>query len=300
MNTFQLSCFLQVAETLNFARAAEILHVTQPAVTQQIHSLEKELGVQLFHRTTRTVKLTQAGAAFLSDAQQIVSLAERAVRRFAAPEPDTVRTVSIGCTSAAEQRLLVPALRSVRLAEPTFHPQLRIIPFRHIFRQLEEGGLDAIVTLRQGLRPRGVYRELACLPIDCLFQTGALPGNLPAVTPDDLSDLPLVLFTPDRVMPGLAALQGRLVGERRPSELYFVESVEAMRVLVQAGYGAAVLPRGLLAPASGVASLPLAGAETVSFGIYYRSLQGDRPLRVFVQALRESFAANPPGCDQNA
>ena len=63
MNTFQLSCFLQVAETLNFARAAEILHVTQPAVTQQIRSLEKELGVPLFHRTTRSVKLTQARAA---------------------------------------------------------------------------------------------------------------------------------------------------------------------------------------------------------------------------------------------
>ena len=44
MNTFQISCFLAVAEHLNFARAAEQLHVTQPAVTQQIHSLEKELG----------------------------------------------------------------------------------------------------------------------------------------------------------------------------------------------------------------------------------------------------------------
>ena len=44
MNTFQISCFLAVAEHLNFAWAAEQLHVTQPAVTQQIHSLEKELG----------------------------------------------------------------------------------------------------------------------------------------------------------------------------------------------------------------------------------------------------------------
>ena len=50
MNTFQISCFLAVAEHLNFARAAEQLHVTQPAVTQQIHSLEKKLGVSLFAR----------------------------------------------------------------------------------------------------------------------------------------------------------------------------------------------------------------------------------------------------------
>ena len=70
MNTFQLSCFLAVAEHLNFARAAEELHVTQPAVTQQIHSLEKELGATLFQRTTRKVSLTAEGLAFLSDAQQ--------------------------------------------------------------------------------------------------------------------------------------------------------------------------------------------------------------------------------------
>ena len=72
MNTFQISCFLAVAEHLNFARAAEQLHVTQPAVTQQIHSLEKELGVSLFARTTRSVRLTQEGRLFLQDARQQV------------------------------------------------------------------------------------------------------------------------------------------------------------------------------------------------------------------------------------
>lgn len=68
MNTFQLTCFLAVAETLSFARAAEQLHVTQPAVTQQIKSLEKELNVKLFRRNTRTVRMTMAGSAFLEDA----------------------------------------------------------------------------------------------------------------------------------------------------------------------------------------------------------------------------------------
>ena len=54
MNTFQLTCFLTVAETLSFVKAAKQLNVTQPAVTHQIHSLEEELNKQLFRRTTRT------------------------------------------------------------------------------------------------------------------------------------------------------------------------------------------------------------------------------------------------------
>mgnify|MGYP000128639394 CR=1 FL=1 len=72
MNTFQLSCFLAVAESLNFARAAEKLNITQPAVTHQIHSLEAELNVKLFRRTTRSVSLTQEGRTFLPDAQNIL------------------------------------------------------------------------------------------------------------------------------------------------------------------------------------------------------------------------------------
>lgn len=82
MNTFQLTCFLAVAEHLNFARAAEQLHVTHPAVSQQIQSLEKELNTKLFIRTTRTVKLTEEGKAFLNDAQQMVAISERAKKRF--------------------------------------------------------------------------------------------------------------------------------------------------------------------------------------------------------------------------
>ena len=61
MNTVQLECFLAVADNLSFARAAEQLHITQPAVTHQISSLENELNVKLFRRTTRTVALTNDG-----------------------------------------------------------------------------------------------------------------------------------------------------------------------------------------------------------------------------------------------
>ena len=61
MNTFQLTCFLTLAETLSFAKAARLLNVTQPAVTHQIHSLEEELNAKLFKRTTRSVEITQEG-----------------------------------------------------------------------------------------------------------------------------------------------------------------------------------------------------------------------------------------------
>lgn len=59
MNTTQLECFMTVANFLNFSRAAEVLRITQPAVSHQINALENELGVKLFHRTSKSVRLTQ-------------------------------------------------------------------------------------------------------------------------------------------------------------------------------------------------------------------------------------------------
>lgn len=74
----QLRYFVAVAETLNFRRAAEELHVAQPALSKAIRQLEEQLGVQLFERTTRSVDLTTVGKLFLDRARKALSSAEEA------------------------------------------------------------------------------------------------------------------------------------------------------------------------------------------------------------------------------
>ncbi len=71
MNDRQLHCFLTACQTLNFSRAAQQLFITQPALSYQIHSLEKELGVELFRRSTTSVQLTEAGLAFAEPARRL-------------------------------------------------------------------------------------------------------------------------------------------------------------------------------------------------------------------------------------
>ena len=73
------------------------LHVTQPAVTQQIQSLEKELNVKLFIRTTRTVRLTEEGKVFLNDARKLVAISNRAKKRFENTNGSEIQILSVGC-----------------------------------------------------------------------------------------------------------------------------------------------------------------------------------------------------------
>lgn len=82
MNTTQLECFMEVANFLNFSRAAEHLRITQPAVSHQINTLEDELGVKLFLRSSKNVRLTPEGSQFMHYAGEILKLTQLSKSRM--------------------------------------------------------------------------------------------------------------------------------------------------------------------------------------------------------------------------
>ena len=110
MNTIQLECFIAVAQHLNFSRASESLKITQPAVSHQIQTLEEELGVKLFRRTSKSVSLTSEGIQFLPDAELILRTAHSARERLGRHEHFI--PFEIGCHNHLEQKLLPPVFHS--------------------------------------------------------------------------------------------------------------------------------------------------------------------------------------------
>ena len=118
MNTTQLECFMAVSNFLNFSRAAEHLRLTQPAVSHQINSLEDELGVKLFHRTSKRVRLTQAGHLFSQYAQEILSLSHLSKERLKESRQTSVIPFGIGCHSFLELERIKPVLKQLRVDFP--------------------------------------------------------------------------------------------------------------------------------------------------------------------------------------
>ena len=293
MNTFQLTCFLTVAETLSFVKAAKQLHVTQPAITHQIRSLEEELNTQLFRRTTRTVEITQEGLLFLNDAKNVLDIITLAKKRFEEPVIDERQFFSIGCHSHTEMYLLPDILREMAQSHKTLHPIFQVVPFQHLYQLLEEEAVDVVLAFREKEHKKGssIYRELAQVPAAAVLPADHPLAEKKLLGGEDLRDQRLLLLDPQRCPDRLNAVQHCLATERAVSDLLMCGSADACITLAKAGFGIAVQPDfpSLRDPA--LAYIPIEDAEPLSYGAYYKSVTGKPLLKAFLQLCKEYFSS---------
>ncbi|MEU2877064.1 MULTISPECIES: LysR substrate-binding domain-containing protein [unclassified Streptomyces] len=243
----QLQYFVAVAETRHFTRAAELVHVAQPSLSQQIKALERELGADLFLRARGNITLTDAGEALLPLARRILADADTA--RHEVLELAQLRRgrVRLGATPSVCTGLLPDVLRAFHDRYPGVHLLVEESGSHDLVRHLARGALDL---------------ALVVLP---------LPSPSPALTTVELlrEDL-VVVSSPEAAAPGgegrrtvrIADLEGeRLVMFRHGYDLreltvaacraegfepeFAVEGGEMDAVLgfVRAGLGVAVVPR---------------------------------------------------------
>jgi DNA-binding transcriptional LysR family regulator len=136
----QLEYFAEVAELLNFGQAAERLHVGQPAVSQQIRRLERELDRTLFDRSSRTVRLTEAGRRLLPEARAVLAAVERA-REAVQGEPAS-RQLRLGTSTGLGERL-EQVLEAMQRLSPGVHVELVNASTRARLERVRAGQLDA-------------------------------------------------------------------------------------------------------------------------------------------------------------
>jgi DNA-binding transcriptional LysR family regulator len=156
MELRQLEYLVAVAEQANFTRAAERLHVAQPAVSAQIQKLERELGQPLLDRSKRTVRLTAAGEAVLPHAKAALSAVGHITRSVGDLTDLVCGTVAIGTVTA--HNVDIPGLLAeFHAAHPGVEITLGTDGSDVLINQLRAGGLDvAIVSVGPGERPEGL------------------------------------------------------------------------------------------------------------------------------------------------
>lgn len=243
MELRHLRSFYQVASYQSFTRAAQSLHLTQPAVTQHVQSLEAECGTPLLERLGRDIQVTAAGMVVLEYAERILRLleeCEQAVEEVRTGEGGRIR---IGAGATTSIVTLPELLGKLKAARPGIEVAVRIGNTSEVVDMVLRNSVDVgLVTSpvnHPELKAVNLFEEeltLLVYPSHPLAQEGA-------TTLSQLSQESLILFPPtsgfradiDR----LFAAAGVLV--RPTMEL---ESIEAIKKLVEIGLGISIIPRG--------------------------------------------------------
>jgi DNA-binding transcriptional LysR family regulator len=142
MELRQIRSFLSVAETLHFGRTAELIHLSQPALSLQIRALEEEVGVRLFERNRRKTTLTAAGLTFRDDAAGVVSQLEQAIRRARLAADGKLGLLRIGFISTAGNEIVPNLVRRFRESSPEVVFSLLNILTTDQIKMLSAGSLD--------------------------------------------------------------------------------------------------------------------------------------------------------------
>ncbi|WP_267715988.1 LysR substrate-binding domain-containing protein [Streptomyces sp. CoH17] len=279
----QLESFVAVAETLHYGRAAERLSMTQPPLSRRIQLLERELDVELFDRIGRSVRLTAAGRAFLSDARRILGLSEQAtlsVRRVPAGE---IGTVALGFTASSAHSVLDAIVGDIHAQLPGVDLVLRERVSGTQMEELRSGELD-LGLIRPpvpgiGLDHRPLHREALL---------AAIPAGHPLAAPDrtphvrDLDGEPFIMYSPAEASYFYEVLVGvfRSAGVA-PRYVHHLSQVHTILALVRAGLGLALVPKAATALGlDGVVLRPVVGieGEPVELVVAWRTNDGNPAL----------------------
>ncbi|GHF21177.1 LysR family transcriptional regulator [Amycolatopsis deserti] len=273
MELQQMRYVVAVAETNSFTRAAELCLVVQSALSQQIARLERELGARLFERTSRRVRLTPAGAAFLATARQCLQAADRAVAEVAAAVGEVRGRLAVGLISTVAAVDIPGALREFHQVHPSVRISLRGTASEELVEQVREGTIDvAFLGLPTTARPEGVHaRELAHdRHVAVVAPDHPLAGEravgLRRLAAETFVDLPA--GTAGRMQTDQAFAAAGLDRD----VAFEVTNADLLARMVREGLGAAMLPSAYVPQLTGVVTIEVTDAPArVEYVIWSRS-----------------------------
>lgn len=189
-----LKYFLTVARLENISRAAEMLNISQPALSRQLMDLEDELGVKLFFRGKRRTTLTEAGYLLKKRAEELSSLMEKTVDEISNSREGVSGNIRIGCGETAGMKIIARAIRELTAEFPLVHCHLYSTDFSGVKEKLDKGTLDFGVLIQPDPPKNYPYIEIAHEDVwGVLMRKDSPLANLDKIFAEDLNGLPLII-----------------------------------------------------------------------------------------------------------
>jgi DNA-binding transcriptional LysR family regulator len=287
MTIDNLKCFILVAENLSFARAAESLYISQPAVTKQINSLEAELETTLFIRSTRHVELTPAGMSFYKDAKEIVTKTQLAVQRLQSQNTE-IGTLRIGVSNSAMLSYLSPVLRNFHKNYPEIYPDIEVLNHKIILNLFTEKKIDVLFYYKDNFtKTAGVsFKELKRDNFVCLTANDHPIAANKSVSICDLTKETIIVCNPLNAPIVESAFQQKILTQYNFSSVHYCNTIEIAQCIVSAKMGIAVLPSLLCPESKDFCKIPINNAKEIAFGVFYHNGSSQKSVEKFLQMIK--------------
>ena len=242
MELRQIHYFIEVAKREHVTEAAIHLHVAQSAVSRQIFNLESELGVDLFLREGRNVKLTRIGKIFLEYVEQAVTVLDNAKREIAEyldPEQGTIR---IGFPSSLATYTLPTAISAFRERYPSVKFELKQGAYYHLIDLVAKGDIDMALLGPVPMKEKKVKGSvLFTESLVALLPSDHRLAHVKALKLSQLQDEPFILF-PEGFILREVIVDACKELEFKPHVAFEGEDIDAIKGLVSAGLGITIIP----------------------------------------------------------
>jgi DNA-binding transcriptional LysR family regulator len=244
-----LATFVAAARTGSIGGAAASLHVSQPALSRRLQSLERKLGVPLFDRFSDGVRLSDAGRALLPHAERALAAEADGVRAVAARRDEAIGTVTVGAVGSLVEPYVTGVLRSLLEQHPDIELELTTATSAGICDLVRRGDIAVGVSYARPDEPDLAIHTIARerLVVVCAPDHPLAGGRLRRSA---LRDHRWLVFPDPEAHPETSGTIARRALERHrvpPERLRPIDSLTAQRALAMAGYGLALLPEGMVA-----------------------------------------------------
>jgi len=290
MELRHLRYFVAVADELHFGHAAARVHISQPALSQQIRNLEKELHVELFRRTKHRVGLTKAGESFSKEAREILASADRAAELARQAERSDRGRLVVGASPKTNWQIMRRVLRDFGDHFPAVEVIVQVLATGTQTSALQTGRIDvgfvSLPVSGDGLASECIERA----PLRVALRRGHPLASHRRVALEDLASERYALW-PRELEPGLydemkQVFTGAGFGEPIPLEGFFPSGRTTLG-MVAAGLTIALVDPGTRLPTPGVVFRPLARPIFVELGVVYRQEDSSPLLTHFLGSVRE-------------
>lgn len=241
LNLDQVQTLVTIADLGTFAAAAQALHLAPPTVSLHVSELESRLGAALLERGPRGARLTPAGAALAERGRRLLKDADDAVEQVRRIAEGRAGKVRLGTSTGVLVHLLPRVLAQLEASSPGIDVEIDILGSSDTMSRLADGTLDiGIVALPQAANPQVQVKPWRSDPMVAYLPPRWDPPEV--VTPQWLAERPLIANDASTQMHKLTASWFGEAG-LSPRARIELNYTEAMKSLVAAGYGAAVLPQ---------------------------------------------------------